>query len=99
MSTARNHNPVATDQPPRIIVRQEEGFAPVEYHLVKRIGEGNFGDVWLADRDGDRVAVKILKGSANSEDTRREIKSLEALEGVEHPFLLATHGYWVDGDR
>jgi serine/threonine protein kinase len=80
-------------------VRQDEGFPLVEYHLIKRIGEGNFGDVWLADKEGEAVALKILKGSANSEDTRREIKSLEALEGLDHPFLLQTRGYWIDTDR
>jgi serine/threonine protein kinase len=36
------------------------------YFLVKRLGEGNFGEVWLADDDheGDRVAIKFLDPAA-----------------------------------
>src|ERR1043166_5943687 len=99
MSSAPNPTPPVDGQSCDVIIRQEEGCAPVEYRLVRTLGHGAFGVVWLARKDDMVVALKILKGTANSEEAEREMKALLALEGLHHPFLLQTHGHWIDGDR
>lgn len=46
------------------------------YFLVKRLGDGNFGEVWLADDDheGDRVAIKFLDPAAAIDAVLAETK-------------------------
>jgi tetratricopeptide (TPR) repeat protein/serine/threonine protein kinase len=77
----------------------KDGTILDNYRLIECIGEGSFGEVWKAKKGDSEVALKILKGSMNSEDAKREAKSLEALKELSHPFLLRTNTSWSDGDR
>lgn len=59
------------------------------YHIIDKIGEGGFADVWLADQEEPvqrRVALKILKEGM---DTRRVLARFEAerqaLALLDHP--------------
>ena len=77
----------------------KEGYSIKDYKLVARIGEGSFGQVWKAERGGFEVALKILKASVNSDETQRELKSLETLKKLHHRYLLHTENFWSDGDQ
>jgi hypothetical protein len=77
----------------------KEGCTIDDYRLVVRIGEGSFGEVWKAERCGALVALKILKTSLTSDETQRELKSLETLRALRNPYLLHTENFWSDGDR
>ncbi len=77
----------------------KEGCTIEDYRLVVRIGEGSFGEVWKAERCGSFVALKVLKTSMTSEETQRELKSLETLRALRNSFLLHTENFWSDGDR
>jgi len=77
----------------------KEGYSIKDYRLIARIGEGSFGQVWKAERGGFEVALKILKASVNSEETQRELKSLETLKRLHHKYLLHTENFWSDGDQ
>ena len=70
-----------------------------DYRLITRIGEGSFGEVWKAERSGFEVALKILKTSVDSDEAKRDLRSLNILKELKHPFLVHTHGFWSDGDR
>jgi len=77
-----------TDAPPEV----------PDFDLIRRVGEGGFGEVWLAsNRTTSRLrAVKViaLETSAGSGPASREIVSLKHLEahiGSQHPNLLAIH--------
>jgi hypothetical protein len=86
------------DKGPAFLLHKE-GCTIDDYRLVVRIGEGSFGEVWKAERAGVAVALKILKTSLNSEETQREIKSLDTLRSLNHKYLLHTRNFWSDGDR
>src|SRR5829696_2893632 len=97
MSRASNH-PEGTEQSPAFLLHKE-GYSIKDYRLIVRIGEGSFGEVWKAERGGFEVALKILKTSMTSDETLRELKSLETLKKLHHKFLLHTENFWSDGDR
>ena len=67
-----------------------EGYEPIPGYVVEElIGQGGFGEVWRASAPGGlKKAVKFVFGDQGSERSRRELKSLERIRGVQHPFLL-----------
>ncbi|MBI1833033.1 MAG: protein kinase, partial [Planctomycetes bacterium] len=77
----------------------KQGYEIKDHTFIEKIGEGSFGEVWKAERDGIMVALKILKKSLNSEDTKRVLRSLEALKRLHHKYLLHTENFWADGDQ
>ena len=60
------------------------------YTLKERIGSGGYGDVWSAVAPGGmRKAVKIIYGYHDENRAQRELKSLNRVREVRHPFLLS----------
>ena len=60
------------------------------YTLRKRIGAGGYGEVWLADAPGGlQKAVKLVFGSVEESHASAELKSLQRIKEVSHPFLLS----------
>ena len=98
MPPTNNPNREGAEDSPSFLLHKE-GYSIEDYHLLERIGEGSFGEVWRADRAGFQVALKILKTSVNSDETRRELESLEKLKKLHHKYLLRTDNFWSDGDR
>ena len=59
------------------------------YHLQDRIGVGGYGEVWRAIGPGGfPKAVKILFGQVNGPQAESELKSLNLMRELRHPFLL-----------
>ncbi len=60
------------------------------YKLVKRIGAGGYGEVWTAEAPGGLVkAIKFVYGLLDEDRATRELKALNRIKGVRHPFLLS----------
>jgi eukaryotic-like serine/threonine-protein kinase len=60
------------------------------YKLVKRIGAGGYGEVWAAEAPGQLVkAIKFVYGLLDEDRAARELKALNRIRGVRHPFLLS----------
>jgi formylglycine-generating enzyme required for sulfatase activity len=71
-----------------------------EYKLLKQLGVGGFGEVWLADAPGGvPVAVKIIKRPIDDYTARQEHQALVLVKGLSHPCLVQTQAYWVLDDR
>jgi serine/threonine protein kinase len=76
--------------------RPPSGIPDIE--LIRRIGEGGFGEVWLATNSttGQLRAVKVipLRPAGRTDPASREIMSLIRLEAnlrIQHPNLLVIH--------
>jgi len=60
------------------------------YKLVKRIGAGGYGEVWTAEAPGELIkAIKFVYGLLDEDRASRELKALNRIKGVRHPFLLS----------
>ena len=60
------------------------------YVLTDRIGSGGYAEVWRAEAPGGiQKAVKIVYGHYDDEFASQELKALERIKGVRHPFLLS----------
>jgi len=70
------------------------------FKLFRRLGRGQFGEVFLAEAPGGvNVAVKRIFRSLDDESSQRELQSLQLIRELRHPFLLQTQAFWSLEDR
>ncbi len=69
--------------------------------MVRPLGRGVFGEVWLARKktSGIEKAIKIVTQSAEKEASKRERRALELIKNLRHPYLLATEDFWISDHR
>jgi serine/threonine protein kinase len=73
---------------------------PEGYTVVDRLGAGGYGEVWKATAPGGlEKAVKIVFGHCDEGMAERELKSLERIKSVRHPFLLSIERYEIVNNR
>ena len=70
------------------------------YTLTDRIGAGGYAEVWRAEAPGGiQKAVKVVYGYYDDEFASQELKALERIKGVRHPFLLSLERFEVVSGR
>jgi len=77
------------------------GYEPITgYKLEQLIGRGGFGEVWRSEAPGGlHKAVKFVYGATDQHRAVRELRSLERIKGVHHPFLLTLERFGVVDER
>lgn len=70
------------------------------YKLKKKLGSGGFGAVWLGEAPGGvPCAIKELFRPIDHDEAKRELKSLELIKELRHPFLLQTSTFWAEQEK
>ncbi len=60
------------------------------YVLRERIGSGGYGEVWSAEAPGGLIkAIKFVFGFHDENRAQRELKALDRIKHIRHPFLLS----------
>jgi eukaryotic-like serine/threonine-protein kinase len=60
------------------------------YTLREKIGSGGYGEVWSAEAPGGlKKAIKLIYGFHDETRAQRELKALNRVKQVRHPFLLS----------
>ncbi|MFO0928183.1 MAG: tubulin-like doman-containing protein [Gemmataceae bacterium] len=83
-------------------VRAESNAEPIPgYRLIERLGGGGFGEVWKCEAPGGmHKAIKFVYGDLSSggdsdQRAKQELKALERVRDVRHPYILSLERYEV----
>ena len=81
--------------------RIEAGYEPISgYVLEELVGRGGYGEVWRAKAPGGiNKAVKFVFGNRDEKHATQELKSLERIKGIQHPFILSLERFDIIDDR
>jgi serine/threonine protein kinase len=70
------------------------------YQLIERIGSGGYAEVWRAHAPGGLAkAVKLVYGCYDEHLASQEMKAMERIKDVRHPFLLSLERFEVIDGR
>lgn len=73
----------------------EDPFTPTtigNYHLMKLLGKGSFGEVYLAtNKQGKTFALKEIKSKTDSKSLLRVRNEISILKAVKHPNVIELH--------
>lgn len=74
-----------------LAAKLQSGFEPIPgYFLTDKIGAGGYGEVWSADAPGGlKKAIKFVYGHIDGDRASSELKSLQRIRQVNHPFILS----------
>ncbi|MGI9515830.1 MAG: tubulin-like doman-containing protein [Pirellulaceae bacterium] len=62
----------------------------LDYVLKERIGTGGYGEVWSVEAPGGMLkAAKFIYGFHDEKRAQRELKALDRIKHIRHPFLLS----------
>ena len=77
------------------VVKYRQGDQPIQgYQLIRVIGRGGFGVVWLADGPGGvRVALKIIDLTIGR--GQKELRAIGRVKSIVHPNLVPIQGLWL----
>eukprot|EP01128_Nolandella_sp_AFSM9_P006224 TRINITY_DN3151_c0_g1_i1.p1 TRINITY_DN3151_c0_g1~~TRINITY_DN3151_c0_g1_i1.p1 ORF type:complete len:824 (-),score=169.85 TRINITY_DN3151_c0_g1_i1:258-2705(-) len=67
--------------------------------LIKKIGEGQYGDVWASKYHGYPVACKVLKRQLTPKDAEKALEELRLMTRLKHPNCVLLMGACLNEKR
>lgn len=77
---------------------KDRGWAIPRKDLIKKspIGKGEFGEVWLGEYQGSKVAIKMLKDLRDAKASQLFLREASVMTSLRHPNLVCLIGVSLD---
>jgi serine/threonine protein kinase len=72
----------------------EAGIEPFPgYRLVHLLGRGGYAEVWCAEHEDTRVALKFMR-SSDPVTASKEVRAIQSMKEIRHPYLIRIDQVW-----
>ena len=67
-----------------------------KYKIIRKLGEGGFGEVYLVEKNNKKYALKKIKDKLNEKDIQQITKIINILSKINNKYIIKYYNTFKD---